>query len=171
MQLSAAHLPSSLTPRMRTLLASIALLSAAGAAHASDLTFKRVWPEWHDADSFQSFYEEHTGHELTGKWIVLRSQPDKRGGLYFLTRVENSGPRVMGATFHVRVITLQSIDTKTYDFKVNVPGGGHLFEIGLTGTDWASAHAQPVAWEVELDDSDGQVLARKVSYLWEKPER
>jgi hypothetical protein len=156
---------------MRTLLASIALLSAVSAVHAADIKFKRVWPEWHDAESFQSLYEDHTGRELTGKWIVLRSQPDKRGGLYFVTRLENSGPQVGGATFVVRVITLESVDTKTYSFPSSVPGGTQIFEIGLTGTDWTAPRVQPVAWELELDASDGRVLARQTSYLWEKPER
>jgi hypothetical protein len=156
---------------MRSLLASIALLSAVSAVHAADLKFKRVWPEWHDAESFQSLYEDHTGRELTGKWIVLRSQPGNRSGLYFLTRVENSGPQVDGATFVVRVITLEAVDTKTYSFPSIVPGGSRLFEIGLTGTDWKGPRAQPVAWEVELDSADGRVLARQTSYLWEKPER
>jgi hypothetical protein len=156
---------------MRFLLALIVLLSAAGAARAADVKFKRVWPEWHDAESFQSYYEDHTGHELTGKWIVLRSQPAKRGGLYFLTRVENSGRQVEGVTFVVRVITLESVDTKTYTFSSAIPGGSKLFEIGLTGTDWTAPRAQPVAWELELDAADGRVLARQTSYLWEKPER
>jgi hypothetical protein len=154
---------------MRSLLASVALFSAVSAAQAADLTFKRVWPEWHDADSFQSFYEDRTGRELTGKWIVFRSQPGKRGGLYFLTRVINPGPQINGANFVVRVITLESINTKTYNFPAVVPGGKRLFELGLTGTDWTAPRAQPVAWEVELDGPDGRVLARKTSYLWEKP--
>lgn len=158
---------------MRSLLASLALFSSVCAAsQAAELTFKRVWPEWHDKDSFQSLYEDRTGHELTGRWIVLRSQPADRGGLYFLTRVENPGGELRGATFVVRVITLESIDTKTYSFPVSVLGGSRLFEIGLTGADWkGGARAAPVAWEVELDGADGRVLARKTSYLWEKPDR
>jgi hypothetical protein len=156
---------------MRPLLASIALISTVCAAHAAELTFKRVWPEWHDSESFQSYYEDHTGHELTGKWIVLRSQPGKRGGLYFLTRVENPGPELTGGTFVVRVITLESVETKTFSFPATVPVGSKLFEIGLTGTDWTAPREQPVAWEVELDGADGRVIARKKSYLWEKPER
>jgi hypothetical protein len=157
---------------MRSLLAPLALFSAVcAAAHAADLTFKRVWPEWHDSDSFQSLYEDHTGQELTGRWIVLRSQPGERNGLYFLTRVLNPGGVLRGATFVVRVITAESIDTRTYSFPAVVPGGSRLFEIGLTGTDWKGPRAEPVAWEVELDAADGRVLARKTSFLWEKPER
>jgi hypothetical protein len=157
---------------MRSLLAPIALsLALCAAARADDVSFKRVWPEWHDSDSFQSFYEDHTGQELTGKWIVLRSQPRERSGLYFLTRVENKASVLRGATFVVRVITTDAIDTKTFSFPATVPGGSKLFEIGLTGTDWKGARFEPVAWEVELDAADGRVLARKTSYLWEKPER
>jgi hypothetical protein len=157
---------------MRSLLASLALLSAAApASRAADPTFRRVWPEWHDADSFQSLYEDHTGHELTGKWIVMRSRPAERGGLYFLTRVENPGAELRGATFVVRVIALEAIDTKTYSFPATVPRGSRLFEIGLTGADWKGPRAEPVAWELELDAADGRVLARKTSFLWEKPDR
>jgi hypothetical protein len=157
---------------MRSLLVPAALFAAlCAAARAGDLSFKRVWPEWHDSDSFQSLYEDHTGQELTGGWIVLRSRPLERSGLYFLTRVQNPGPVQRGATFVVRVLTTDGIEAKTYSFPAQVPGGNHLFEIGLTGPDWKGPRAVPVAWEVELDDADGHVLARKTSYLWEKPDR
>lgn len=157
---------------MRPILASLALFSAACcASQAAEITLTRVWPEWHDSDSFQSLYEDRTGHELTGKWIVLRSQPSARGGLYFLARVENPGGELPGATFVVRVITAESIDIRSYSFPVPVPGGSHLFEIGLTGKDWKGPRAEPIAWEVELDGADGRVIAKKTSFLWEKPDR
>jgi len=155
---------------MRSLLAAALLLSAAPvAARADALKLKRVWPQWHDADSFASLYEDHTGRELTGGWIVLRSRSDQRGGLYFLTRVENPGALVTGATFVLRVISPESMNVRTFSFPADVPGGSKLFEIGLTGGDWSGARVQPVAWELELHASDGSVLARKASFLWEKP--
>jgi hypothetical protein len=150
----------------------IALLSAAAAsAGAADLQFRRVWPQWHDADSFQSYYEDRTGRELTGGWIVIRSQPQDRGGLYFLTRVENPGGQVPGATFVLRVISPESIDIRVFSFPADVPAGSRLFEIGLTGKDWPKARVEPIAWELELRASDGSLLARKASFLWEKPDR
>jgi hypothetical protein len=155
---------------MRPLLAAITLFSAAcAAARAADLQLKRVWPQWHDADSFQSLYEDRTGRELTGGWIVLRSQPDQRGGIYFLTRVENAGALVAGATFVLRVISPESIDVRVFTFPADIPGGSKLFEIGVTGKDWPAARVQPVAWELELHAPDGGVVARKASFLWEKP--
>jgi hypothetical protein len=157
---------------MRSLLAAFALFSAAsGAARAADLQFKRVWPQWHDADSFQSLYEEKTGRELAAGWIVLRSRTDQRGGLYFLTRVENPGAQLRGATFILRVISPDSIDPKTFNFPADVPAGSRLFEIGLTGKDWAGPRVQPIAWELELRAADGSLLTRSTSFLWEKPWR
>ncbi len=157
---------------MRFLLASFALLAPIAArAAAADLSFVRVWPQWHSADSFQSFYEYDTGRELVGKRIVMRSQPDERSGLYFLVRVKNPGAMVHGATFVVRVITPDATETKVFSFPSEVKGGSWLYEIGLTGKDWAAEHIQPVAWDVELQSADGTVLARKTSFLWEKPSR
>jgi hypothetical protein len=154
---------------MRPLLASLALLAALVApAAAADLRFERVWLQWHDADSFQSFYEYHTGRELVGKWTVLRTQPDDRTGLYFLVRINNPGTVTTG-TIVVHVISPESIDTRLYSFPVEVPAGSRLFVVGLTGSDWALGRAQPVAWNVELQGTDGAVLAKKASFLWEKP--
>lgn len=157
---------------MRPLFASIALLAAFCArAAAGDISLLRVWPQWHTADSFQSFYEYHTGRELVGKWTVLRSQPEERTGLYFLTRVENHGAPVSGATLVVRVVTPDATETKVFTFPAQVKAGSWLFEIGLTGKDWPAEHIEPVAWDVELQSADGTVLAKKTSFLWEKPGR
>ena len=159
-------------PLMRPLLATLALLSfAAPCAQAADVHFKRVWPQWNSADSFDSLYEEHTGRELTGRRTLLRSRPADRGGLYFLTRVENPGAALPGATFVLRVISPESTDTRAFSFPTDVPAGSWLFQIGLTGKDWAGPRIQPVAWEIELHGADGRLLASARSYLWEKPPR
>ncbi len=156
---------------MRIPLAALLALSLASAALAADVKFKRVWPQWYEADSFQSLYEDRTGTELTGKWIVVRSQPVDRAGLYFLTRVENSGASIPGAIFVLHVIAPESTDTRTYSFPQDVPAGSRLFQIGLTGKDWTKPRVQPVAWELELRSADGSLLASKKSFLWEKSAR
>src|SRR5450631_2270729 len=123
---------------MRSLLAPLALLLAsAPPLPAAEVQLKRVWPEWCSADSFQSLYEYHTGRELTGKRTLLRSHPENRGGLYFMTRVENPGAALPGATFVIRVISPESTDTRVFTFPVSVPAGSWLFQVGLTGKDWA----------------------------------
>lgn len=157
---------------MRPLLAPLAfLLAFCATAKAADPHFKRVWPQYHDADEFTSFYEDYTGRELVGKWTVLRTQPDKRGGLYFVTRVENPGGQLRGTTFIVRIISPESENTREYTFQADVPKGSRLFVLGLTGKDWGGPRVEPVAWSMELHASDGRLLTRQVSYLWEKPDR
>jgi len=155
---------------MRPLLASFSILAALCApARAADVSFERVWLQWHRADSFQSFYEYHTGRELTGRWIVMRSQPDERTGLYFLVRVDSRQEAVGGATFVIRVVTPDSTDTRVFRFAADIRKGSWLYDLGLTGKDWMAANVRPVAWEVELQSPAGEVLARKASFLWEKP--
>ena len=155
---------------MRTLLAPLALAAVLGArAPAADVRFERVWLQWHKSDSFQSFYEYHTGRELTGRWIVMRSQPDERTGLYFLVRVESARVLEPGSTFVVRVITPTSTETKVYSFPAAIRKGSWLYDIGLTGKDWTGSHVRPVAWEVELQSAAGEVIARQASFLWGNP--
>ena len=102
---------------------------------------------------------------------MLRSQPAQRGGLYFLTRVENPGGELKGGAFVVRIIAPDSTDTRVYTFPADVPKGSRLFEIGLTGKDWAGPHSLPVAWDVELQAADGRVLVQRSSFLWTRPDR
>jgi hypothetical protein len=157
---------------MRTLAATLLLLAAAAAPCLADtVSFARVWPQWFNGDTFGSYHEYKTGQELTGGWIVLRTQPGDRSGLYFLTRVKNTGGALPGATFTVRVIRPDGTQTRVYSFPADVPAGSKLFEIGLTGGDWLSSHTMPVAWEVELRSQDGRLLAEMSSFLWEKPAR
>ena len=157
---------------MRPLLALLPVLGLLCAPlRAEEVSFVHVWPQWHEADFFQSFYEYKHHHELDGNFIVLRSQPWERGGLYFLTRVKNKGTSFKGAIFTVRVISPESTATRVFTFPADIPGGAQLFEIGLTGTDWAGAKTEPVAWNVELHAPDGRVIAQESSFLWEKPAR
>jgi hypothetical protein len=155
---------------MRRLYASLLLLTAC-ASHPKEpagLHFERVWLTWHDADSFQSFYEYRTGDELVGKWTILRSEPYDRTGLYFEIRVINPAP-ARDCKIVVRVISPDSIDPRVFTFPVQVHAGSRLFVVGITGTDWPLIRLVPVAWDVELQAPDGSVLAKKSSFLWEKP--
>jgi hypothetical protein len=155
---------------LMALLASAALLGAAPSPQ-EPIRMIRVWPTWRAADTFQSYYEYHSGKELVGRWTVMRSQPDERTGLYFLVRIENKKEAERGATFVVRVISPDSPETRVYNFPATVKSGSWVYEIGLTGKDWAIGHVHPVAWDVELQTAEGAVVAKKASFLWEKPPR
>jgi hypothetical protein len=154
---------------MRRLYAPLLLLAAcASPPKETNLHFERVWLTWRNADQFQSFYEYHTGEELVGKWTVLRSEPYDRTGLYFQIRTVNPDA-ARDCKIVIRVISPDSIDPRVFTFPVQVPTKTRLFVVGITGTDWPMIRVVPVAWDVELQAPDGSLLAKKTSFLWEKP--
>ena len=130
-----------------------------------------MWPKWRDAQSFERISEYFTGKENTGSQVVLRSQPATRAGFYFLARVTNTGPALAAAEVVLTVIKPDSPMAKVYTFPVALPAGDTVFNIGLTGTDWAGVKINPVAWKIEVVATDGQLLGVKKSFLWEKPDK
>ncbi len=156
---------------MRRALAIIGLqlLSLAGAS-AADLSFVRVWPHWYDTDSLTRISEFFTDRENMGERTIVRSQSEVRAGFYFLVRVKNPGTLVSGTRFVVSVILPVSPDPRTFAFPADVPAGGKVYQLGLTGADWPGRKIFPVAWKLELLSPDGRLLAAQESFLWAKPE-
>jgi hypothetical protein len=154
---------------MRFLLTFIMLAGLAGVAHSADVAFVRIWPKWRDAQSFERISEYFTGKENPGSQVILRSQPASRAGFYFLARVKNSGPAHATAKIVVSVIKPDSPQAKAYTYPTALPTGDTVFELGLTGSDWAGEKINPVAWKIEVLGSDGQLLAVQKSFLWEMP--
>ncbi|QYM79396.1 hypothetical protein K0B96_01900 [Horticoccus luteus] len=159
---------------MRSVAAAFTLvlfLSATALASAADFSFVRVWPSWRAEDSFTRISEYFTGHEPHTRETVLRTKPDYRGGFYFLTRIRQSdGATTVPATFRLQVIMPTSPEPKTFSFPAEIPPGSHVFNLGLTGSDWPDIKARPVAWKLELVGPGDQILATRQSYLWSKPD-
>jgi hypothetical protein len=153
--------------RLPFLAACLALL--APCLRAADVTFVRVWPQWQTADPFLRISEFFTGRENPGERTILRTQADNRAGFYFLIRVKNPGPLITGTHFTVAVIIPGHPDPKVFTFPTNVPAGGKVYQLGLTGADWPGKRIYPLAWQVELLDAEGRALAAQQSFLWSKP--
>lgn len=149
----------------------LCLLATLGvmAAPAAEVEFIRVWPGWREAQSFERIREFFSGHEYSGKQIILRSHPDERSGFYFLTRVQNSGPGVSAVKFSLQIIAANDPLPKTFSFPATLRPGTSVFNLGLTGPDWTDRKTPPVAWKLELLGDDGHVLASEKSFLWELP--
>jgi hypothetical protein len=151
----------------------LTLLAFGCAAHlaAADLTAVRVWPGYRTAESFERISEYLDGKENAGGQIYLRSQPATREGLYFLTRVKNTGAALENVSVELNVITPASAEPKRINTfaPTRIPAGSHVFQIGLTGTDWTDPAAHPVAWQLRLLSADGQELLREQSFLWSQP--
>lgn len=137
-------------------------------ATAAELTLVRVNSGWRDAASFKRISEYFDGKENTGGEAVLRTHPDQRGGYYFLVRVTNpNAPRPV--TARLEIIIDAAAQPVVHTFATDLKPGDTVFHLGLTGPDWPDATTNPVAWKLDLTDAEGNVLATKKSYLWEKP--
>jgi hypothetical protein len=154
---------------MRPLLALLLFATALVTARAADVEFVRVWPAWRDEASFRRISEYFDGKENTGHQIVLRTHADARAGFYFLARIANSAAAHPGAKFVLHLITPDAADPKIFTFPATVPAGSTVFQLGLTGPDWAGEKVHPVAWKLELLAADARLLAVEKSFLWEKP--
>ncbi len=139
-----------------------------GSLNAADLEFVRIWPAWREADSFVRISEYFGGGEDTGRQTVLRTQAAQRSGFYFLVRTDNDHAPLAGASFELRVILPDSPHPRIFTFPAAIPAGGHVFNLGLTGTDWPDAKTQPVAWQLRLLDADGREQLVGKSFLWGK---
>lgn len=155
---------------MRLLLSLLASTVLCSIAAASDLRIVRTWPGYRTAQSFMRVSEYFTGRENSGGQTYLRSKPEERAGYYFLMRVKNTGDRLQAARLELQVITPRSPAPATYTHAVEVPRGTHVFQVGLTGTDWPTPEEAPVAWRITVYDSQGNLLVSDQSYLWSKPD-
>jgi hypothetical protein len=156
---------------MRLVFMLALLLGSAGLARAAEVEFVRVWPKWRDAESFKRISEYFDGQENTGSQVVLRSHPEIRSGFYFLARVTHSGPAFSAAKVVLTLITPDSPKAKTYTFMTALSAGDTVFNLGLTGADWAGETVHPVAWKIEVVTTDGRLLGAAKSFLWGKPDK
>lgn len=139
-------------------------------AHAADVEFTRIWPAWRDTASFVRISEYFGGKENSGRQTMLRTRPDNRDGYYFLTRVKNDGGAKPEVRFVLEIITPASPVPKTYTFPAELPARSHVFNLGLTGDDWAGEDVHPVAWRLRLLTADDRELAAEQSFLWRMPD-
>jgi hypothetical protein len=153
---------------MRLPILFLALVALASSALAADARIVRLLPGYRTTASFQRLSEFLTGRENTGNETVLRSQPADRAGYYWFLRLKNPGAAIAEATFELQVITPAGPEARTFTFRAPVPSGTHVFNVGVTGTDWPAADAEPVAWRLVVRSPAGEVVSAQ-SFLWSKP--
>jgi hypothetical protein len=152
-------------------LSSLFLCLALGCATASATEVKivRLLPEYLPASEFVRISEYFGGKENTRGATILRTKPESRDGFYFNLRVES--PAAVELVWAVlEIITPTANEPRVESFAVSLPRGSHLIRLGLTGTDWPSPKARPLAWKIRLLGVDGAELAKEQSYLWSKPD-
>ncbi|MFO8028083.1 MAG: hypothetical protein R6U56_10500 [Opitutales bacterium] len=158
---------------MRHLLLVLIGLTLAGCASTPDepvraVTIEEIKPRYIPEENFVRISEYWSGAENKGRRVILRSDPEVRDGFYFTLVLDEKVrelPRgtVITGEFHTPV----SAKRQTHDFALpnKLPKTREVF-VGLTGADWPEPGGVPAAWRFTIKDANGEVLARKQSYLW-----
>lgn len=117
----------------------------------------------------RSIYEIFTGEETTYGKLVIRTQPDKRAGMYFFVMFGYDPDDIaLACTFELSVDSTGDSKTKTYKFTVpETHSVTREIALGVTGSDWPGPDAKVNAWKLVLKSPTGKILAQKQSWLWE----
>ncbi len=152
---------------MRSVRLFLLALIPTVALTASEVTLVRVWTGPRTADSFERISEYFSGEENTGGQTVLRTQPAERAGYYWLIRTRTAGPTE--ARIELAVLIAGSPTPRVVTVPTRLPSGSHATLVGLTGEDWPTLDARPVAWKLRVLDPAGRELAAEQSFLWAAP--
>lgn len=135
------------------------------------LAFRYVTWKVEPKSDFQRISEYFGGAEDTGGDTVVRTHPEERAGLYFITALEWSSRLPLGAVATIELVTTDRPEPQKYALlipPVNRPAYLREIRLGITGADHpVGVKSTPVAWKITLRDPKSlEVLATAQSYLW-----
>lgn len=123
-----------------------------------------------EAEQFIRISEYFTGKENTGKRVILRSDPDHRGGLYFVVRFSESVQSLPeNIKLSVEFYLTGSVHLNHFDFDLPSPlkNTRRIF-VGITDPSVDSKRF-PIAWKIRVYLT-GETYCERKSYLWEMPD-
>lgn len=128
-----------------------------------------VLPRFLNDAQTRSIYEVFTGEEINYGKLTLRTNPEKRAGMYFFVMFGYEPDDIaLACTFELSVDSTADSRTRTYKFTVpETHSVTREVVLGLTGADWPNPKAKVNAWKLVLKSPSGKVLAQKQSWLWE----
>lgn len=154
------------TPTAETTAAAPQALPA-----GSPLTLGASRWDYKETNFFKRISEYFSGVENTGYRLILRTDPQQREGLYFqslLSRPVRELPE--GAVFRVRYVrpeTGQPVISHSFPLPQDLRSSGKTqLWLGFTGADAPADEAAPVAWQISVEDAEGNPLAETHSFLW-----
>lgn len=128
-----------------------------------------VLPRFLNDAQTRSIYEVFTGDEINYGKLTMRTNPEKRAGMYFFVMFGYEPDDIaLACTFELSVDS--TADSKTRTYKFTVPETHSVTRevvLALTGADWPNPKAKVNAWKLVLKSPSGKVLAQKQSWLWE----
>lgn len=148
------------------LTASIAL----GPGVSQAVGIKNVSPRFFDRADFQSISEFFGAGEQQGDRLILRTDSERRDGLYFVVDLDTpvsalpEGCRV--------VLDIVNVEAETVSLSFELGAQDRSLKrllLGLTGDSWSTPGASALAWRVTLLGPEGEALTEAKSFLWEMP--
>lgn len=107
------------------------------------------------------------GEEYTHGYLTMRSQDNKRAGMYCFMMLSGFSDIAKGCTIELSIDSSEKAKVKTYTFKVpQTESSFREVKLGITGSDWTDPKANINAWKVVIKAPDGKVIAEKRSWLW-----
>lgn len=134
----------------------------------TSVEIEEIKPRYIEEESFKRISEYMSGTEYIGDRVIFRSQPKERAGYYFTLILDEDVRKLPKGTVIIGdFYTPTSVEMQTHKFTFTKkrPKTKGIF-VGLTGEDWPDENSIPAAWRFTIKDTNGNVLAKKQSYLW-----
>lgn len=130
--------------------------------------FSYVRPRYLTDEETRTIGEIFTGEEYTHGQLIIRTQPDKRAGMYFFVMFDYAPDEIaLASTFELTVDSSDFAHPRTYKFVVpQTHSVLREIKLGITGSDWKTPKGKVNAWKLVLKSPAGKVLAEKQSWLW-----
>ncbi len=120
-----------------------------------------------DAET-RTIYEVFTGEEMPYGHLILRSNPNKRAGMYFFVMFGYTPDDIaLGCRFILEVDSNQTAGVRKFVF--DVPKTYSVLrelKLALTGDDWKKKE-RVNAWRLTLISPSGKILTQSQSWLWD----
>ena len=144
------------------------LMLSANFLHA-ELKILSVTERYWDQTEFKRVIEYFTGKEFSGRQLILRSNPEKRSGMYFeLSFSEKPEELPKDSVIVLQIYRSGALYPKLFEFKIpDETRKKRDILLGVTGDDWPSRKTKLIAWRMEVRTVDQKLLAQKQSFLWD----
>ena len=161
-----------ITQRYRVFFVFLAMLAGVFACEASEaVKIENAKLHIIQATKFTRISEYFTGHENQGHRVIVRSNPDYRGGLYFIIRFSESTrdfPKGLHLSMDYYSAKQGKLNHQEFALPYPMKRTNKIFA-GITAEE-IDEMVLPIAWRIQLIREDGSVYSELKSYLWEMPE-
>ncbi len=130
-------------------------------------------PRYISDQETRTIWEVFTGEEMNYGHITLRTQPNKRAGMYFFVMFGFEADEIsLASEIKISVSTTDNPQMRTFSFVIpQTQSVLRELRLGITGKDWQNPQAKVNAWKIEVKSPAGKILTQKQSWLWSSVEK